>query len=141
MINTLTEIGKVFLIPLQALNLIILATIYYESPLIPEMLGKENYEIQKSFKLWILIELLVMIAIVGSNIIFLMIRSCFRQQLDFILSDDPDEHTDFIASAENQFVLDIFNQTVTPIVISTFIRRTKMSELAIDPIEMQFNKI
>ena len=96
-LETLIEIGKVFLIPLQALNLILLATVYAESPLPVELLGAE-FKHQQGFKLWILIELLVMISIVASNIIFLMIRNCFRQQLDFQFSSKIDDLMDFVAS-------------------------------------------
>ena len=90
------------------MNLILLATVYAESPLPVDLLSPE-LENQAKFKLWMLIELLVMISIVASNIIYLWIRSVRRTQLDFMLSNTTDIMIDFLASSETQFILDIFN--------------------------------
>ena len=122
------------------MNLILLATVYAESPLPVDLLSPE-LENQAKFKLWILIELLVMISIVASNIIYLWIRQCRRTQLDFILSNTTDMTIDFLASRETQFVLDIFNQTITPVIISAFIRWTNYSKFAKNDIEMRINSV
>ena len=85
-----------------------LATNYGESPLAVDLLDFE-LENQAKLKLWLLIELLVMIAIVGSNIIYLCLRQCRRTQIEITIGDSVDDQMDFIASREIQFVLDIFN--------------------------------
>ena len=64
--NFLLEILKIFVIPCQALNFILMATLYINAPRLSEFQG-EDTEIQKSFKLWILIEMFMLMTIVSSN--------------------------------------------------------------------------
>ena len=79
------------MIPLQALNFILMATLFYDSPEIDEMLQDSNkFKIQMRLKLWILIEMSVLVCIVLSNIIFMMIRNIRRMSIDFTLNDKFD---------------------------------------------------
>ena len=69
---------------------------------------------EKQFELWILIEAIVVITTVLANMIFIMVRSCRKVQveleLDRLAEDVPQDFSkDFLASEENQFWINLVN--------------------------------
>ena len=61
---------------------------------------------EKQFELWILIEAIVVITTVLANMLFIMVRSCRKVQveleLDRLTDDVPQDFSkDFLASEEN----------------------------------------
>ena len=77
-----------------------------------------------------MVEAVVVITTVLANILFIMIRSCRKVQLDIGFDDEgdsadsnalKDHNKDFLASETNQFWINLINQTVGPLTIQAFL--------------------
>ena len=75
-------------------------------------------------------EAVVVITTVLANILFIMIRSCRKIQLEIGMegegedaeSNTPKDHNkDFLASETNQFWINLLNQTIGPLLIQAFL--------------------
>ena len=68
--------AKIFTIPIQAINFILLATLYVEAPRFAD-LDEEGAR----FKLWLYIEAIMIVAQVFTNMLFVLIRSVERSKI------------------------------------------------------------
>ena len=89
------EIGKIFTIPLQAFNFILLATLYVESPSYTD-LDEEGAR----FKIWLFIEAVMVVSQVLTNMLFVLIRTMERTKVSVMFGSNDDELSDYVSTVE-----------------------------------------
>ena len=79
-------------------------------------------EKQKIFKVWTLIETLVVLSAIATNVVYVLLRNipCLRDSIakylpDFETSDDPNQ--DFLNCESKQLLISVLNQSIAPILV------------------------
>ena len=76
---------------------------------------------EKTFKLWIIIESLIFIMTVFTNVLYVLVRGCCRSSISIDLpSDHQDIGQDFLHAVENRLAIDLLNMFCGPILIFFF---------------------
>ena len=76
---------------------------------------------QKTFKIWIIIEVLIFIMTVISNVLYVFFRACCGKSVSIeIPSEHEDNCQDFLHASSTRILIDVFTTFVAPLLIFFF---------------------